>query len=70
MAGRSGKRLPRSPKVDGYRALVAKYGEERVATAVLVKWLSDDAGDEGFEKLQAMVDHYMPEAFSALRKAA
>lgn len=70
MAGRSGKRLPRSPKVDGYRALTQKYGEERVATAVLVKWLSDDCGIDGFYRLQAMVDHYTPEAFSALRKAA
>lgn len=32
-----------------------KFGEGRVADALLEKWLVDDAGDEGFRRLNAMV---------------
>lgn len=41
----------------GFRELVAGYGEGAVADAILKKWLSDDAGMEGFRRLAAQVEH-------------
>ena len=41
-----------------YRDLVQRFGEERVADAVLAKWLSDPAGDTGFHRLAAMIKLY------------
>ena len=47
--------MDRHPRLDGYRQLVERFGEERVADAVLAKWLTDDAGNTGFERLAAMI---------------
>ena len=41
-----------------FRDLVQRFGEERVANAVLEKWLSDSAGMAGFYRLAAMIKLY------------
>ncbi len=46
----------RHPHVDGYRELADRFGEGRLADALLEKWLADPAGGEGFSRLQAMID--------------
>lgn len=49
-------------KPEGYHRLVVQYGVERVADALLAKWISDNDADEKWEHLAAVIEVREPES--------
>ena len=44
--------------VSYYHSLVKQFDKDRVGNAILLKWMDDPAGVEGFYRLKAMIDLY------------
>jgi hypothetical protein len=55
-----------SKRADAYRQLVERYGEGRVADALLAKWRADPEGDAAFNRLAVRIMGYRRHAGMSL----